>query len=536
MLWLKFGMRVTKMEEGEETPSGTEKRATSSAPRYLQEDASQDGERGTPPALRDPSRSGELDWGRRYKIIEGIARGLLYLHQDSRLNIIHRDLKSSNILLDQYMNPKISDFGLAKLLDADKTPGTASQIAGTNGYMAPEYAMHGRFSTKSDVFSFGVLVLEIVTGRRIRDFQGPGNAANLLSYAWKHWNKAKALDLMDQSLGEEYQREEALRCIHVGLLCVQEDPTERPSMVLVVQMLSGHSSLPRTQSRERSLACQLITAGSVNRVGKHLQIRPPRLQLLLSPLSSAAIPTGFSTQSNGRSPNKVFGSALCRGDVSQDECQYCLSTAVQDILQPCPLSRRGAIWYPKCFLRYSSNNFTSSKDNETSRFRQFSYETQNASEPIFAAQLGNLMTDLTERAAYRSARLFATGEVNMTNLQCTRDQSEDDCHQCLQRSVNIMSTYFPRSIEAMTVAYDCFMGHATYSFYNQSVGPAPPPPPAPEVDLGAPPPRGKDSGKKNGALVIPLVGALVVLSAIFICSCRRRTFVKVSNKYCIRQV
>ncbi|XP_038981817.1 cysteine-rich repeat secretory protein 38-like [Phoenix dactylifera] len=267
------------------------------------------------------------------------------------------------------------------------------------------------------------------------------------------------------------------------------------------------------------------------------------LQLLLSSLSSAAIPTGFSTQSNGRSPNQVFGSALCRGDVSQDECQYCLSTAVQDILQLCPLSRRGAIWYLKCFLRYSSSNFTSSKDNETSRFRRFSYKTQNASEPFSAALLGNLMTDLIERAAYRSARLFATGEVNMTSsetlyglVQCTRDQSEDDCHQCLQRSVNIMSTYFPRSIEAVTMAYNCFMGHATYSFYNQSVGAAPPPPPAPEVDPGAPPPRGKDSGKKNVALVIPLVSVLGVLSAIFICSWRRRTFLKVSRKYCIRPV
>ncbi|XP_073107315.1 cysteine-rich receptor-like protein kinase 10 [Elaeis guineensis] len=219
--------------------------------------------------LFDPRRSGELEWGKRYKIIEGIARGLLYLHQDSRLNIIHRDLKSSNILLDQYMNPKISDFGLAKLFDADKTPGTVSQIAGTNGYIAPEYAMHGRFSTKSDVFSFGVLVLEIVTGRRIRDFQGSGNAANLLSYAWKYWNKAKALHLMDQSLGEEYQREEALRSIHVGLLCVQEDPTKRPSMALVVQMLSGHSvttlSTPSMPAflNQGSTATDLCVASSI---------------------------------------------------------------------------------------------------------------------------------------------------------------------------------------------------------------------------------------------------------------------------------
>ncbi|XP_073103958.1 cysteine-rich receptor-like protein kinase 10 [Elaeis guineensis] len=191
--------------------------------------------------LFDPMKNRLLDWGRRYKIIKGIARGLLYLHEDSKLKIIHRDLKTHNILLDQCMNPKISDFGLAKVFDENKTRATASKIAGTYGYMAPEYAMHGHFSTKSDVFSFGVLVLEIVTGQRINDFQGSGHAENLLSYAWKHWNKGKALHLMDQSLGDQYDRQEASRCIHMGLLCVQEDQTKRPSMELVVLMLSGHS-------------------------------------------------------------------------------------------------------------------------------------------------------------------------------------------------------------------------------------------------------------------------------------------------------
>ncbi|MBA0549664.1 hypothetical protein Golob_020683, partial [Gossypium lobatum] len=101
-----------------------------------------------------------LGWGRRYKIIVGIARGLLYLHEDSQLRIIHRDLKASNILLDEEMNPKISDFGLAKLFGESETQGNTNRIAGTYGYMAPEYAKHGLFSIKSDVYSFGVLVLE----------------------------------------------------------------------------------------------------------------------------------------------------------------------------------------------------------------------------------------------------------------------------------------------------------------------------------------------------------------------------------------
>uniref|UniRef100_A0A0E0L470 Uncharacterized protein n=1 Tax=Oryza punctata TaxID=4537 RepID=A0A0E0L470_ORYPU len=116
--------------------------------------------------LFDPERQQDLTWEQRFKIIEGIGRGLLYLHEDSRLKIIHRDLKASNILLDADMNPKISDFGLAKLFNMEASVANTSRIAGTYGYMAPEYALHGIFSAKSDVFSFGVLLLEIVTGRR----------------------------------------------------------------------------------------------------------------------------------------------------------------------------------------------------------------------------------------------------------------------------------------------------------------------------------------------------------------------------------
>ncbi|KAL4563106.1 hypothetical protein LXL04_027139 [Taraxacum kok-saghyz] len=191
--------------------------------------------------LFDPIKHGPLDWTTRWKIIGGITRGMLYLHEDSRLRIIHRDLKASNILLDQDMNAKIADFGLARTFGVDQTLGNTKKIAGTLGYMSPEYAMHGHFSVKSDVFSFGVIVLEIVSGRRNSNFYQEDEAEDLLLFAWKQWTGGKPLKLMDPSLGESYEKEEVIRCINIGLLCVQEDMDARPSMASILNMLNNKS-------------------------------------------------------------------------------------------------------------------------------------------------------------------------------------------------------------------------------------------------------------------------------------------------------
>ncbi|KAI3731049.1 hypothetical protein L1987_62232 [Smallanthus sonchifolius] len=194
--------------------------------------------------LFDESRKLLIDWRQRYHIILGIARGLLYLHQDSRLKVVHRDIKAGNILLDHHMRPKISDFGLARMFKEDESEANTKKVVGTLGYISPEYAVNGLYSIKSDIFSFGVLVLEIVSGKKNRGFVHEDHDDNLLGHAWRLYKEGKSLDLIDECLHMSYSACEALRLVHVGLLCVQHRVEDRPNTLTVVRMLSGQGSLP----------------------------------------------------------------------------------------------------------------------------------------------------------------------------------------------------------------------------------------------------------------------------------------------------
>ncbi|KAF3451644.1 hypothetical protein FNV43_RR07739 [Rhamnella rubrinervis] len=167
----------------------------------------------------DPMKRANLDWNMRYKIIGGIARGLLYLHEDSRLRIIHRDLKTSNILLDEEMNPKISDFGMARLFVVDQTQANTRRIVGTY---------------------FGVLLLEIINGQKNNCFRQGEDVEDLLSFAWKNWREGTASNVVDDVM-RGCSTSEIMRCIHIALLCVQENSSDRPTMNAIVLMLNSNS-------------------------------------------------------------------------------------------------------------------------------------------------------------------------------------------------------------------------------------------------------------------------------------------------------
>ncbi|KAK4587261.1 hypothetical protein RGQ29_024110 [Quercus rubra] len=191
--------------------------------------------------LFDPIRHGIIDWATRTHIIEGIVQGLLYLHQYSRLQIIHRDLKASNILLDKDMNPKISDFGMARIFCGNGSQAT-NRIVGTYGYMSPEYAMEGIFSIKSDVFSFGVLLLEILSGKKNTGFY-QCDSINLIGYAWDLWKSNRSLELMDPILGDTPLANVLLSYINIALLCVQENAVDRPTISDVISMFNKEPTL-----------------------------------------------------------------------------------------------------------------------------------------------------------------------------------------------------------------------------------------------------------------------------------------------------
>ncbi|XP_027070848.1 receptor-like serine/threonine-protein kinase SD1-7 [Coffea arabica] len=191
--------------------------------------------------IYDPINRSSLNWEQRAQIIEGVTQGLLYLQEYSRLTVIHRDLKASNILLDDQMKPKISDFGIAKIFQKDKVEANTDRVVGTYGYVPPEYVREGIYSTKSDVFSFGVLLLQIISGRKNTCFYGPHSNINLLEYAYELWKNGEGKEFLDETLDDTHSSCKLMRCLQIALQCVQEDPNDRPNMLEISHMLRNEN-------------------------------------------------------------------------------------------------------------------------------------------------------------------------------------------------------------------------------------------------------------------------------------------------------
>ncbi|KAJ0873946.1 putative protein kinase RLK-Pelle-DLSV family [Helianthus annuus] len=199
----------------------------------------------------------ELDWPTRYRICIGIARGLAFLHEESRLKIVHRDIKATNVLLDKDLNAKISDFGLARLNEEDKTH-ISTRVAGTYGYMAPEYAMRGYLTDKADVYSYGIVLLEIVSGMANVADRENENQFVLLERAFALKAAGNLMDLVDPKLGSEYDIQEMMVVINLALVCTTITPTDRPTMSSVVSMLEGRI-VPEVYPAEQSDSITVIS-------------------------------------------------------------------------------------------------------------------------------------------------------------------------------------------------------------------------------------------------------------------------------------
>ncbi|XP_038713171.1 cysteine-rich receptor-like protein kinase 2 [Tripterygium wilfordii] len=200
----------------------------------------------------DQNKGRVLNWGKRLEVIIGTAEGLVYLHENSKIRIIHRDIKASNILLDSRLRAKIADFGLARSFEEDKSH-ISTAIAGTLGYMAPEYLAHGQLTEKADVYSFGVLLLEILTGRQNNRSKTSEYTESLITLTWKHFQAGTVEELYDPNLmllnyHDSNVKMEIFRVVQIGLLCTQEIPSLRPTMSKALQMLTTEEILPAPTS------------------------------------------------------------------------------------------------------------------------------------------------------------------------------------------------------------------------------------------------------------------------------------------------
>ncbi|KEH22964.1 L-type lectin-domain receptor kinase S.4 [Medicago truncatula] len=196
-----------------------------------------------------------LSWEQRFKIIKGVAAGLLFLHEGYEQVVIHRDVKASNVLLDCELNGRLGDFGLARLYEHGANPGT-TRVVGTLGYLAPELPRTGKASTSSDVFAFGALLLEVACGRRPIEPKALQEELVLVEWVWERYKEGRILEVMDPKLNGDFNESEVMMVLKLGLMCSNDVPTIRPSIRQVVRILDGEVELPNEMRKPRGIDSQ----------------------------------------------------------------------------------------------------------------------------------------------------------------------------------------------------------------------------------------------------------------------------------------
>ncbi|XP_059282018.1 cold-responsive protein kinase 1 [Lycium ferocissimum] len=251
----------------------------------------------------------QFSWRTRTKICIGVAKGLAYLHEQVKPHIIHRDIKASNILLDKDLTPKISDFGLAKLIPPNATH-VSTRVAGTIGYLAPEYAIRGQATRKSDVYSYGVLLIEIVTGRCNTNSRLPVEEQYLLERTWQLFERKELVLLVDTSLDGHFDAEQACKFLKIGLLCTQDALKLRPSMSTILKMLTGEMEVDDNKITKPGLISDFMDL-KIKNVPKD---RPEHINAVydyvLSTDNTTTLPSTSSSQGNSTFTTAAYDQSI----------------------------------------------------------------------------------------------------------------------------------------------------------------------------------------------------------------------------------